>query len=100
VQIKLTKEQMEAFSDKLKAVNVDGGEWLYISKDGEPEEDENGKYNYYIYQRQSDSKYFRITVFLCRYRHKDYGYEDYMQDKTAYEVEKKEITITQWVSVK
>ena len=50
--------------------------------------------------KTSDGKFFRINIFYCRYGYKDYGYEDYMQDNYAYEVEKKEIVTTQWVSVK
>ena len=99
MKINLTDEQMRAVSDECNLV-VDNEEWEHIEQDGEKEEDEQGRYYSHIYKRPSDGKFFRINIFYCRYGYKDYGYEDYMQDNYAYEVEKKEIVTTQWVSVK
>ena len=98
MKIKLTNEQMRDISRENDLV-VDGEIWKYIEKESE-EEDEHGGYKTHVFQRPSDSKYFMITVSYCRYGHKDYGYEEYMQNLTAYEVEKKEIVKTEWQSVK
>lgn len=99
MKIKLTNEQMKDISDENDLI-VDNEIWKYEEQDGEREEDEQGRYYSYIYRRPSDGKYFRINIFYCRYGYKDYGFEADMQDNTAYEVERKEITTVQWVSVK
>lgn len=99
MRIKLEDGQMRAIKDESDLV-VNGEIWEYVCQDGEREEDENGRYYTHIFKRPSDGKFFRITIFYCRYSYKDYGYENYLQDMTAYEVEKKEITMTQWVDVK
>ena len=99
MNINLTNEQMRAIHKEDKLI-VDGEEWEYVEQDGDREEDENGAYHYYIYKRPSDGKCFRITIFYCRYGYEDYGFEDDMQDNTAYEVERKEVTTIQWCYVK
>lgn len=76
MQIKLTDEQMKAVTYKEDFI-VNGEMWRYIEQDGSTE-DEGGRYKYYIYQRPSDSKYFKIMIALCRYGYEDYGYEDWM----------------------
>lgn len=98
LKIELTKEQMMSVKNE-DFPNVDGEEWEFECIDGE-EEDEQGKYYYCIYKRPSDNKYFRVSIFYCRYGYKDYGYESDRQDNIAYEVEKKEIIRTEWLRVK
>lgn len=98
MQIRLTDEQMRQ-ADYEGELVVDGEAWVYVEQDGDAEEDERGRYITHIYQRPSDGKYFEINVAFARYGYKDYVYEDYMQDCTAYEVERKEFTTTIWSHV-
>lgn len=97
MQIKLTNEQMIAIDNEEDLI-VGGEEWEYVCE-LDTEEDERGRYLTYIFKRPSDNKCFRITVAYARYAYEDYGYEEFMQDFTAYEVERKEIKKIEWVYV-
>ena len=98
MKIKFTESQMNDVESENKLV-VDGELWEYI-EETETDEDEQGRYKDVIYKQPSTEKYFRITLFYCRYGYKDYGYESYMQCNEAIEVERKEITTVEWRTVK
>ncbi|EOO20010.1 hypothetical protein [Bacillus cereus] len=66
----------------------------------ESDMNDNGRYDSYILQRESDQKFFQLNVYYVRYGYEDYGFEISYQDKEIYEVEEQVINITKWVSVK
>lgn len=98
MKIKLYNEQMEAIKKGFNLI-INNEKWRFIDEIVESDMDDHGKYNEYIYQRPSDNKYFRITIFLCRYGYEDYGFEFDSQDNHAYEVEKREVVKYEWVYV-
>ena len=99
MKVKLNDKQMRAIAYEEDLI-IEGEIWECIEQDGDAEEDEDARYETFIYQRPSDKKYFRIAIAYARYGYKDYGYEDFLQDYFAYEVEKKEIKKVVWSYVK
>jgi len=98
MEIKLTNEQMEAIVYEEDLI-VDGERWEFVEQDGSVRYaryscDEVVKYDRLIYRRLSDDKCFSIYV-----TYDNHGYVDYAQDFIAYEVEKKEVTRTEWAYV-
>lgn len=97
MRIKLTDEHIKAIY-RGEDLIIDGEKWEYVDE-LEVEEDEDARYFSYVLKRPSDGKTFMINLAQARYGYKDYGYEDWMQDFTAYEVEQKEIKKVEWVYV-
>lgn len=98
MEVKLTECQMSDIECGNKLV-VDNDVWEFVNE-SETDIDDNGKYNDIIYKQPSTGKFFRITLFYCRYGYEDYGYESYMQCNKAIEVEKKEVVHVEWCTVK
>lgn len=98
MKIKLTESQMSDINKETDLI-VNGETWEFI-EETEDDEDEKGSYKDVIYKQPSTGKFFRVTLFYCRYGYKDYGYESYMQCNEAVEVEKKKITHVEWRTVK
>lgn len=100
--IKLNNTQMESIQamehGKMKPLVVDGEEWLFIDELDEYI-CEDGKYIDYIFRQNSTEKYFKITLFYSRYGYDDYNYEPSMQTNEAVEVERKPVTIINWLPV-
>jgi len=98
MKIKLTESQMSDVDSENKLV-VEGELWEFVNEH-ESEMDDNGKYKDVIYKQPSTGKFFRITLFYCRYGYEDYGFENYMQCNEAIEVEKKEVVHVEWCAVR
>lgn len=94
----ITQEEHKQF-DKDEQLIINGEEFNYITEEDSETDDDDGRIIYYIFQRPSDKKFFRVSLYLCRYGYEDYGYESSCQDLHAYEVEEKEIVKTYWVRV-
>lgn len=97
MKVDLTESQISDVANENKLV-VNGELWEFINEQ-ESEMDDNGKYNDIIYKQPSTGKFFRITLFYCRYGYEDYGFESYMQCNKAIEVEKKEVVHVEWCTV-
>jgi len=92
----VTREERKQFDDdETLIINKEKFDYVCVTE----EISEDGKYFNYIYQRPSDKKFFRVSLYLCRYGYKDYGYEYSLQDLEAYEVEEREIVKRYWVEV-
>lgn len=74
----------------------DGETYSYITE-SDSSMDDNGKYESLIYQRESDGKYFKLTIAYARYGYENYSYESFLNDGEMYEVEKKERVVVDWV---
>ncbi len=63
----------------------------------ESSEDKDAIYTEYVLQLQGEERFFSCSVVLLRYGYEDYGYEDFAQDFSFIEVEKKEVISYVWV---
>ncbi|MDA1658847.1 hypothetical protein PDK35_02505 [Bacillus cereus group sp. TH153LC] len=92
----LTKEEHEYLSDN-DQVEIDGV--LFTIVETEEEMDDNFK-NLTHYLADDKGNHIMIFETLIRYGYEDYGYESSYQELEVFEVEKKEVVVTRWVTKK
>ena len=96
MKYKLTKDQMKDIRDEFLV--LDNEELEYVCNTDEYMDD-NGKGKTRIFQRKSDGKYFAVDLYWARYGYEDYGFETDYCDCEAYEVEKKQVMVENWIAV-
>lgn len=77
----------------------EGEKYIFV-EESDVQMDDDGKSYTYIYKRESDNKYFEVTISYARYGYEDYEFESWLNDGEMYEVEKHEKVITYWKKVK
>ena len=97
MNIKINGEHYEEFRD-YGFITIDGIKYEQYDE-LESDMDENGRYDSYILQRESEQKFFQINLTYVRYGYEDYGFDKNYQDNEIFEILEKVITTTKWTSI-
>jgi hypothetical protein len=95
--MRLTFDQLLEVRDGADLL-IDGDVYT-LYEELEEEMDENGRNVSYIYIRNSDHKYFMVTLTWVRYGYESYSFEEFDNNGDFYEVRKFPITTFEWRTV-
>lgn len=94
MKIELTDENMIQVCDE-ESLIVNGEEWEFV-EETDYEYDENGHSKQVYYEQPSTGKIFMVSIYYSMIGYEDYEFDIWMQDKTAYEVEKVIVKREEW----